>query len=56
MHNIKDSDIDKDVKERGTQIAVRMLQQKLDFNLIASVTGLSTDDLLKLKHKTQIAS
>ena len=33
------------------QIAINMLKQNLDNSLISSVTGLSTDDILKLKSK-----
>jgi predicted transposase/invertase (TIGR01784 family) len=41
---------------KALEIAKRMLQQKLDLKLISSVTGLSSDEILKLKSKTQIAS
>jgi hypothetical protein len=36
------------------QLAISMLKQKLDLKFISSITGLSTEQLLKLKHKTEL--
>ena len=44
----------KGIKEIATAIATRMLKQKLDLKLIASVTGLTSDEILKLKNSTQL--
>ena len=41
----------KGVAKSIEQIAINMLKQNLDNSLISSVTGLSTDDILKLKSK-----
>ena len=39
-------------REKGIkQTAINMLKQNLDNSLISSVTGLSTDEVLKLKNK-----
>ena len=39
-------------REEGIkQTAINMLKQNLDNALISSVTGLSTDEVLKLKNK-----
>lgn len=39
-------------REEGImQTAINMLKQNLDNSLISSVTGLSTDEILKLKNK-----
>jgi len=34
--------------------AIKMFEQRLDIKLIASVTGLSEDQLLKIKSETKI--
>ena len=39
------------VEKRTTEIAINMLKEKLDDSLIKSVTGLSQDDLDRLKNK-----
>ncbi|MDA9163617.1 Rpn family recombination-promoting nuclease/putative transposase [Rickettsiaceae bacterium] len=44
------------IAKRNTEIARRMLQEKTDLKFISYVTGLSSDEILKLKSKTQIAS
>ena len=44
------------VEKRNLEIAIRMLQQKSDIKFIASVTGLSSNEILKLKSKTQITN
>jgi hypothetical protein len=36
---------------RNIEIAERMLQENTNINFISSVTGLSTDDLLKIQNK-----
>jgi predicted transposase/invertase (TIGR01784 family) len=41
----------KGFQEGVKKTALKMLQQKLDLKLISSVTGLSSDDLLKLKNR-----
>lgn len=46
-----DYQYDKGREERNKEIAINMLKQNLDNSLISSVTGLSTDDILKLKNK-----
>ena len=56
MRIIADGYIEQGVEKRNFEIATKMLQQNLDLKLISSVTGLSSDELLKLKNKTQIAS
>lgn len=38
--------------KKTLEIAINMLKQNLDFKLISSVTGLSTDEILKLKNKS----
>ena len=37
------------INQRNVEIARRMLQEKTDIKFISSVTGLSTDDILKRK-------
>ena len=39
------------MEEGIKQTAINMLKQNLDNSLISSVTGLSTDEVLKLKNK-----
>ena len=39
------------VEKRNIEIARRMLQENTDIKFIASVTGLSTDDILKIQNK-----
>ena len=39
------------VEKRNIEIAERMLQENTNINFISSVTGLSTDDLLKIQNK-----
>jgi len=36
---------------KALEITRRMLQEKVDINLIASVTGFSTDEILKIQYK-----
>ena len=43
--------IEKGIVEGIKQTAINMLKQNLDNSLISSVTGLSTDEILKLKNK-----
>ena len=38
-------------EKRSLEIARRMLQENTDIKFISSVTGLSTDEILKLKNK-----
>jgi len=42
--------IEKGAEQKSQEIATRMLQQKLDLQLISSVTGLSVDDIVTLKN------
>lgn len=59
MRTIADSYIDEGIQivisqgiEQGIeQSAIKMLKQNLDLQLIASITGFSQEELLKLKHK-----
>ena len=39
------------IEERNKEIAINMLKQNLDNSLVSSVTGLSTEEVLKLKSK-----
>ena len=39
------------IAQRNMEIAHRMLEEKTDIKLIASVTGLSNDDILKIQNK-----
>jgi len=43
--------IEKGMYQRNIEIARRMLQENTDIKFIASVTGLSTDEILKLQNK-----
>ena len=43
--------IEKGATKKLEEIAINMLKQNLDNSLISSVTGLSTDEVLKLKNK-----
>ena len=45
-----------EAEQRNKEVAINMLRQNLDARLIASVTGLSKEEILKLKSKLQIAS
>jgi hypothetical protein len=40
----------------SNNIAIKMLKQNLNLSLVSSVTGMSLEDVLKLKNKIQIAS
>jgi len=40
----------RDIKKIALEIATSMLKQRLELKLIASVTGLSNDEILKLKN------
>jgi predicted transposase YdaD len=39
------------IEKRNLEIARRMLQEKTDIKFISSVTGLSTDEILKIQNK-----
>jgi len=52
----RDEGMAKGATSKALEIAQKMLQQKADLKFISSVTGLSSDEILKLKSKTQIAS
>ena len=41
----------KGANSKALEIARRMLQENTDIKFIASVTGLSTDDILKIQNK-----
>ena len=41
----------KGIEKRNIEVAVNMIKQKLDDKLISSVTGLSLEEILKLKNK-----
>lgn len=43
--------IEKGVNTKAIEIIRRMLQEKVDIKLISSVTGLSTDEILKIQNK-----
>ncbi len=43
--------MEKGFEKRNIEIAINMLKQNLDNSLISSVTGLSVDDILKLRNK-----
>ena len=43
--------IKKGVTTKALEITQRMLHEKVDIKLIASVTGLSTDEILKIQNK-----
>ncbi len=40
--------IEKGIEQRSSQVAINMLQQKCDYTLISSVTGLSYDEVMNL--------
>ena len=42
--------IEKGAEQKSQEIATRMLKQNADIDFVASVTGLSVDDILKLKN------
>ena len=46
-----DYQYDKGIEKGIKQTAIKMLKQNLDNSLISSITGLSTDEILKLKNK-----
>ena len=46
-----DKGIEKGIEKGIKQTAIKMLKQNLDNSLISSITGLSTDEILKLKNK-----
>ena len=64
MYSIADSYIDEGIQKGRLQgidegiekTAVNMLKEKLDDKLISSVTGITLDDLLKLKSKSGISN
>jgi len=43
--------IEKGANTKAIEIIRRMLQEKVDIKLISSVTGLSTDAILKIQNK-----
>lgn len=43
--------VEKGIYQRNVEIAKRMLQENTDINFISSVTGLSSDEILKLKNR-----
>ena len=43
--------IEKGIEKRNIEVAINMIKQKLDNKLIASVTGLTLEEILKLKNK-----
>ena len=43
-------------KEEIEKTATKMLRENLDIKLISQVTGFSTEELIKLKYKTQIGN
>lgn len=45
-----------DFESSCNSTAVKMLKENLDIKFISSVTGMSLDEIIKLKNKTQIAS
>lgn len=40
---------EKNIEKRSIEIAISMLKQNLELNMISAVTGLSLDQILKLK-------
>ena len=51
MEKGKAEGIAEGIAQRNMEIAHRMLEEKTDIKLIASVTGLSNDDILKIQNK-----
>ena len=51
MKTVADSYIDQGIRIGLEESAIKMLKQNLDLKLIASITGFSQEELLKLKHK-----
>ena len=47
----KEEGIMEGVEKRNIEVAINMLKQKLDDKLISSVTGLTLEEILKLKNK-----
>lgn len=43
--------IEKGAMTKAQEITRRMLQEQVDIKLITSVTGLSTDEILKIQNK-----
>ena len=43
--------IEKGIEKRNIEVAINMIKQKLDNKLISSVTGLTLEEILKLKNK-----
>ena len=43
----------KGIERRNIEVAINMIKQKLDNKLISSVTGLTLEEILKLKNKNQ---
>ena len=41
----------KGIERRNIEVAINMIKQKLDNKLISSVTGLTLEEILKLKNK-----
>jgi hypothetical protein len=60
MRTTTDNSIDKEINKNIVidaaksieKIARRMLKENIDIKFIASVTGLSTDDILKIQNKS----
>jgi predicted transposase/invertase (TIGR01784 family) len=44
--------IEQGATNKTLEIAVKMIRQNLDLKLISSVTGLSSDEILKLKNNS----
>lgn len=44
--------IEQGATNKTLEIAVKMIKQNLDLKLISSVTGLSSDEILKLKNNS----
>ncbi len=51
MRTIADSYIEKGLTTKAMEIAKRMLEEKIDVKFISSVTGLASDEILKLQSK-----
>ena len=52
MRTVVSTYIDQGIAISAEKTAINMIQQNLDNKLISSVTGLSTEDILKLQSKT----
>ena len=44
----------KGIERRNIEVAINMIKQKLDNKLISSVTGLTLEEILKLKNKKSL--